>query len=552
MTTTTTTTTTTRKSRASKAKSSTKSARPTEPPVLEIDVESADIVGIDTPALVVNLFRGVKKPGGATGAVDKALGGVITQLIEEGEIKGATGETTLIHTLGKIKHKRVLVVGLGPQDKFDVQVVRRVSAEAVRFLRRKGISSAATIAHGAGIGGLDPQQSGQAVAEGAHLGLYRFGTYLTKNRDSTTEFHRLTVVELDKARAKAIGAGVKLGSAAAQASIVAQDMVNEPANHMTPSRMADAARKVAEEQGFKLQVLDNSEMKKMGMGAFMGVAQGTDEPAKLIVMRYDGDPGNPENNLGLIGKGITFDTGGISLKPPGGMEAMKGDMAGGASVIAAMQIIGQTKPKINVLAVIAATENMPGASAQRPGDVVRAMNGKTIEVINTDAEGRLVLADALCYAREQGITRLVDVATLTGAMVTTLGKACTGVMGNDDKLVQQTIDAGKKTGEKFWELPMFDEYKDLIKSDVADMKNSGGRQAGSISAALLLAEFVDGAAWVHLDIAGTSTADKASGYLVKGATGVPVRTLAQLAMDLAANPHDEGAPKKSRSRSKAK
>ncbi len=546
------TTTTTRKSRASKAKSSTKAARPTEPAVLEIDVESADIVGIDTPALVVNLFRGVKKPGGATGAVDKALGGVITQLIEEGEIKGATGETTLIHTLGKIKPKRVLVVGLGPQDKFDVQVVRRVSAEAVRFLRRKGISSAATIAHGAGIGGLDPQQSGQAIAEGAHLGLYRFGTYLTKNRDSTTEFHRLTVVELDKARAKAIGAGVKLGSTAARASIVAQDMVNEPANHMTPSRMADAARKVAEEQGFKLQVLDNSEMKKMGMGAFMGVAQGTDEPAKLIVMRYEGDPGNPENNLGLIGKGITFDTGGISLKPPAGMEAMKGDMAGGASVIAAMQIIGQTKPKINVLAVIAATENMPGASAQRPGDVVRAMNGKTIEVINTDAEGRLVLADALCYAREQGITRLVDVATLTGAMVTTLGKACTGIMGNDEKLVQQTIDAGKKTGEKFWELPMFDEYKDLIKSDVADMKNSGGRQAGSISAALLLAEFVDGAAWVHLDIAGTSTADKASGYLVKGATGVPVRTLAQLAMDLAANPHDEGAPKKSRSRSKAK
>ena len=349
-------------------------------------------------------------------------------------------------------------------------------------------------------------------------------------------------------RAKAIDAGVKLGCTVARASIVARDMVNEPANHMTPSRMAEAAQKVANDHGLKIQVLDNPEMKKMGMGAFMGVAQGTDEPAKLIVLRYEGDPGNPENNLGLIGKGITFDTGGISLKPPAGMEAMKGDMAGGASVIAAMQIIGQVKPKINVLAVIAATENMPGASAQRPGDVVRAMNGKTIEVINTDAEGRLVLADALCYAREQGITRLVDVATLTGAMVTTLGKACTGVMGNDDKLVQQTIDAGKKTGEKFWELPMFDEYKDLIKSDVADMKNSGGRQAGSISAALLLAEFVDGAAWVHLDIAGTSTSDKASGYLVKGATGVPVRTLAQLAVDLA----EEGAPKKSRSKSKAK
>ena len=537
--------TTTAKPKAAKAKKSTKAVKSTG---LKIDVQSADIIGIDTPALVVNLFRGVKKPGGATGAVDKALGGVITQLIEDGEIKGSTGETTLIHTLGKIKPSRVLVAGLGTQDKFDVQVVRRVSAEVVRFLRRKGISSAATIAHGAGIGGLAPQLSGQAIAEGAHLGLYKFGTYLTKNSDSTNEFEHLTVVESDKTRAKAIDAGIQLGSTVAKASITARNMVNEPANHMTPSRMAEAAQKVASDQGLKIEIMENAQMKNMGMGAFMGVAQGTDEPAKLIVLRYDGDPESPENNLGLIGKGITFDTGGISLKPPGGMEAMKGDMAGGASVIAAMEIIGQTKPKINVLAVIAATENMPGASAQRPGDVVRAMNGKTIEVINTDAEGRLVLADALCYAREQGITRLVDVATLTGAMVTTLGKACTGVMGNDGQLVQQTIDAGKKTGEKFWELPMFDEYKDLIKSDVADMKNSGGRQAGSISAALLLAEFVDGAAWVHLDIAGTSTSDKAAGYLVKGATGVPVRTLAQLATDLA----ESGAPKKSRGKTKAK
>ena len=537
--------TTTAKPKAAKAKKSTKAVKSTG---LKIDVQSADIIGIDTPALVVNLFRGVKKPGGATGAVDKALGGVITQLIEDGEIKGSTGETTLIHTLGKIKPSRVLVAGLGTQDKFDVQVVRRVSAEVVRFLRRKGISSAATIAHGAGIGGLDPQLSGQAIAEGAHLGLYKFGTYLTKNSDSTNEFEHLTVVESDKTRAKAIDAGIQLGSTVAKASITARNMVNEPANHMTPSRMAEAAQKVASNQGLKIEIMENAQMKKMGMGAFMGVAQGTDEPAKLIVLRYDGDPENPENNLGLSGKGITFDTGGISLKPPGGMEAMKGDMAGGASVIAAMEIIGQTKPKINVLAVIAATENMPGASAQRPGDVVRAMNGKTIEVINTDAEGRLVLADALCYAREQGITRLVDVATLTGAMVTTLGKACTGVMGNDGQLVQQTIDAGKKTGEKFWELPMFDEYKDLIKSDVADMKNSGGRQAGSISAALLLAEFVDGAAWVHLDIAGTSTSEKVAGYLVKGATGVPVRTLAQLATDLA----ESGAPKKSLGKTKAK
>ena len=517
------------------------------PKALTIDVRLAEITSIDTPALVVNIFRGVKKPDGATGAVDDALDGAITQLIQDGEIKGSAGETTLIHTFGKIKPKRVLVIGLGSQDEFDAQVIRRVSAEAVRFLRRKGICKAATVAHGAGIGGFDPALSGQSVAEGAYLGLYKFGIYLTKNKDSANEFENLTVVESDKAKVEFIETGVNLGSAVADAVIKARDMVNEPANHMTPSRMAESATNISEEHKLGIEVLDNAQMKEMGMGAFMGVAQGTDEPAKLIILRYDGDPSNPDNNLGLIGKGITFDTGGISLKPPGGMEAMKGDMAGGAAVIAAMEIIGHTKPKINVLAVIAATENMPGASAQRPGDVVRAMNGKTIEVINTDAEGRLVLADALCYAREQGITKLVDVATLTGAMVTTLGKVCTGVMGNDDNLMQEVIDAGTKTGEKFWKLPMFDEYKDLIKSDVADMKNSGGRQAGSITAALLLAEFVDGAAWVHLDIAGTSTSDKAAGYLVKGATGVPARTLAQLASDLAT-----ATAEKPKSKSKSK
>ena len=333
----------------------------------------------------------------------------------------------------------------------------------------------------------------------------------------------------------------------AEAAILARDMVNEPANAMTPTMMAEAAQQVATAGKLEIKVLDNPEMKEMGMGAFMGVAQGTDEPAKMIILKYEGDPAHGDNNLGLIGKGITFDTGGISLKPAGGMESMKGDMAGGASVIAAMQIISQLKPKINVTAIIAATENMPGASAQRPGDVVRAMNGKTIEVINTDAEGRLVLADALCYAREQGITRLVDVATLTGAMVTTLGKACTGVMGNNNELIKQTTEAGNQTGEKFWELPMFDEYQDLIRSDVADMKNSGGRQAGSISAAFLLREFVGGAAWVHLDIAGTSTSEKANGHLVKGATGVPVRTLAQLAVNLAKN----GAKAKAKPKRKA-
>ena len=500
---------------------------------MKITVDIADITRVETPALIVNLFKGVTKPGGATGAVDRAMDGAISNLIEDGEITGKQGEMTLLHTMGKIGPSRVVVAGLGAQGDFNTEVVRRVSAEAVRFLRRRGIEEAVTIAHGAGIGGLSPEDAGRAIAEGSVLGLYRFGRYHTNGNDEGSEFDELTIAELDADRAAGIRAGVAEGQAIAEATMIARNLVNEPANVMTPTAMAETARRVTEENGLGFETMDNADMKARGMGAFIGVAQGSDEPARLIIMTYEGDPDNPGNNLGLIGKGITFDTGGISLKPAGGMESMKGDMAGGASVIAAMQIIARLKPRINVTGMVAATENMPGGSAQRPGDVVTAMNGKTIEVINTDAEGRLVLADTLCLARERGITRLVAIATLTGAMVTTLGKACTGVMGNDDALIGDVISAGKQTGEKFWQLPMFDEYKELIRSDVADMKNSGGRQAGSISAAFLLKEFVDGAAWAHLDIAGTSTSEKASGYLVKGATGAPARTLAQLAVNLA-------------------
>ena len=500
---------------------------------MKINVQTTDITKVETPALIVNLFKGVKVPGGATGAVDRALEGAISDLIEDGEVTGKSGEVTLLHTMGKIGPARVLVAGLGTQDDFNPEVVRRVSSEALRYLRRRGICSAVTIAHGAGIGGLTPESAGQAIAEGTLMGLYRFDRYHTNGDDGDDEFSELTIAELDGERAKAISEGVERGQSMAHATLIARNMVNEPANVMTPTAMAETARRVAEECGLGFEVLDNAQMKEMGMGAFIGVAQGSDEPAKRIILTYEGDAEHTDNNLGLIGKGITFDTGGISIKPAAGMESMKGDMAGGASVIAAMQIIAQLGPAINVTGMVAATENMPGGSAQRPGDVVTAMNGKTIEVINTDAEGRLVLADALCLARERGITRLVDVATLTGAMVPTLGKACTGVMGNDDGLIGGVIEAGKQTGEKFWQLPMFDEYKELIRSDVADMKNSGGRQAGSISAAFLLKEFVDGAAWAHLDIAGTSTSERASGYLVKGATGAPARTLAQLAVNLA-------------------
>jgi leucyl aminopeptidase len=269
------------------------------------------------------------------------------------------------------------------------------------------------------------------------------------------------------------------------------------------------------------------------MGALLGVAQGSREPPKLIVIEYRGDPDDQDNNLGLIGKGITFDSGGISIKPAANMGAMKGDMAGGASVISAIKAISKLGPKINVTAIVAATENMPGGRAQRPGDIVTAMNGKTIEIDNTDAEGRLVLADAVSYARTLDIGRIVDVATLTGAIVTALGNVCTGAFGSDQDLTDAVVEAGKSVGERIWQFPTFDDYRDQYKSDVADFKNTGGRAAGSITGAQLIGEFAGGAAWVHLDIAGTSKTDKLKGYNPKGATGVPVRTLVRLAQDLA-------------------
>ena len=502
---------------------------------MEIKVVRQDVTKVKVPALIINLFEGVKQPGGATGAVDHALDGAITQLISEGEVKGKKGEMTLIHTFGKIAPARVLIAGLGKSENFSLETVREVMAGSCRYLRKLGIERAATIAHGSGIAGLDAGSTGQAIAEGCILGLYRFRNYITKGDDGSGELNEMLVVELESSKVGDLERGVEQGRLMGEVAILARDMVNEPANVLTPTRMAEIAGGVAEEEGLELKLLDRQDMEELGMGAFLGVAKGSDQPPKLMVLHWPGDPDNPSNNLGLIGKGITFDTGGISLKPAGGMEDMKGDMAGGASVIGAMKAVGRLRPRINVTGIVAATENMPGGSAQRPGDVVRSMSGKTIEVINTDAEGRLVLADALCYARQMGVTRIVDVATLTGAMVVALGHACSGVMGNNQQLIDQVVSAGQTTGERIWQLPMYDDYKEHIKSSVADMKNTGGRPAGSITAAQFLAEFAEDTPWAHLDIAGTYFSSKEKGYLVKGGTGVPTRTLINLAVALAQN-----------------
>lgn len=499
---------------------------------MEIKVVAGDITQ-QQGAIVVNLFEGVTSPEGATGAVDRALDGAISDLIAEGEIKGKRGEMTLIHTLGKMTPTRVLVAGLGKADDFSQDHVRSVTAASCRYLSRVGVTSASTIAHGAGIGGIDTRASGQAIAEGAVLGLYRFDKYKSGNNQEKNL--NLTVVESDAQKVTALQDGVSEGTIVAESVCLCRDMANEPANGMTPTQMAEVALRVAREAGLEIEVLDRPQMQELGMGSLLGVAQGSDEPPKFIILRYNGDPDNQANHLALLGKGITFDSGGLDIKSAAGMSTMKGDMAGGASVIGAMRAIGLLKPGINVTAIVPATENMPGGKAQRPGDVVTAMNGKTIEIDNTDAEGRLVLADAAAYARSIGLTRIVDVATLTGAVVVALGEHCIGAFGSDQSFTDQVVAAGNQVGERIWQLPTFDDYKDQYKSDIADIKNTGGRGGGAITGAMIIGEFAEGASWVHLDIAGTARTSRDRGYKIKGATGVPVRTLVALTKNLASD-----------------
>lgn len=498
---------------------------------MEITVAQGDIGQQEVDAIIVNLFEDVSISGSTTGEIDKLLGGAISDLIADGEMTGTKGEITVIHTLGKIPPKRVILLGLGKISNFNTNVVRWVSGVVARHIRRIGATEVSTMVHGDGIRGLDPQQAAGAMVEGILLGLYKFDKY--KTNKGKTGSNRLTVVGADSAKVSEIKSGVFDGMLLAKAVNRCRDMVNEPANLMTPTDLAEAALDIANNSGMDIQILERSSMERLKMGAFLGVAQGSVEPPKLIILRYKGNPSDQQNICALVGKGITFDSGGISIKPSAGMGKMKGDMAGGAAVLCAMEAVATFKPCINVTAIVPATENMPGGKAQRPGDLVTTMSGKTIEVDNTDAEGRLVIADAITYARSEGATKIIDVATLTGAITTALGNVCSGAFGNDQDLVDQVLAAGEMEGEPVWQFPMFEDYRKQYKSDVADMKNTGGRSAGSIIGAQIIGEFVDDAAWVHIDIAGTSRSDLLSGHVIKGATGTPVRTLVRLLRNLA-------------------
>jgi leucyl aminopeptidase len=480
----------------------------------------------DVQALAVAVFKDEKCEEGLLQDLDSITGGAIKSVIDSEELKGKEGETVYLHLIGntQLKAQRLLLVGVGERSEYTAARASQMAGTAARELRGKNARSIAIAPRLDG----SADEVGSAVVEGALLSVFDPDKYRTVDKEKR-EIEKLVVV-LDGADETKLQSGVERGKIIGESVNFTRDLANEPGAYMTPTNMAERAREIATEFGLTIDVLDEARMEKEGMGSLLSVSHGSDEPAQLIILKYTpaGAAEDGDELLAFVGKGITFDSGGISLKPGDNMELMKYDMTGGATVMGAMRAIAQLKPSIPVLGVVPCAENLPSGKATKPGDVVRAMTGKTIEIINTDAEGRLILADAIAYAKKLGATTIVDMATLTGAVSIALGDVNTAVIGTDQELIDEIIAAGKEVGEKFWQLPLDPEYSKQIKSDIADIKNVGGRKAGTITAAAFLKEFADGVSWAHLDIAGTAWCEEAKPYRAKGPTGVAVRTLIRM------------------------
>jgi leucyl aminopeptidase len=458
---------------------------------------------------------------------DEAVKAAAAAVLASGEFKAGANETVLLHAPHGLAAKRLLVVGLGKQAKASVHEVRNAAGTAVRFTKPRGIRelTLALPEHGA----LSPAGCVRAAAEGAIVGDFDSDTYRSDRKDQSV--HSFTLAASGNSDRHALQAAFSEGAIVGESQNFTRGLVNEPGNKLTPMLLGHRAGQMAEEAGLKWSLFSTEKIHELKMGAFWGVAQGSEEPPALIVLRYEPEGVNDGPILGLVGKGITFDTGGISIKPSENMDRMKYDMAGGAAMLGAMRAIARLKPKVRVIAVICAAENMPDGKAYKPGDVLTAMPaaagkpGKTIEIINTDAEGRLVLADGLGYAKQLGATHLIDAATLTAAVGVALGKINAGVFSNDDDSYAKFEEALGITGEKFWRLPLGEEYAELIKSDIADIKNTGGRYAGASTAAEFLKTFVEDTPWIHLDIAGTAWIDESKPYIAKGPSGIAMRSI---------------------------
>ncbi len=505
---------------------------------VDVRVEAGDIAASACDAIVVNLFQGVTKPAGATGALDAATGGAISTFLATGDFKGKLGEIAVLYPDG-VKAKRVLLAGLGKEKDFDVDKVRRVSAKVAQKARALDVKALHTIVHGAGIGGIDPERAAEAVAEGTILGLYRFDVYRgmeskRKEQEQASEGgsaatkgpDSMVIVEHDASRIDAIRTGAARGRAVATSVNWTRTLGTLSGVEAIPATIADHANDL-KKLGVKVRILKKRDIEKEKMGAFLGVNRGSIHEPRFVIMEH-GKKGKDTPTIALVGKGITFDTGGISLKPGPKMEDMKFDKCGAAAVFGIMRAAALLDLPLHIVGVTPFTENMPGGNAYKPGDVLIAKNGKTIEVQNTDAEGRLILADALCWVDENlKPGAVLDYATLTGAVSVALGTQAMGIMGNNEDLLRELHDAGNRTHERAWALPFYDEYDEQIKSKIADVKNIGGKNAGAITAGKFLSHFIGDWPWVHLDIAAVAWNDDSPGfnkdYSPEQATGAGVR-----------------------------
>jgi len=498
---------------------------------MKITLETQPAALIETEALVTYVFEEDDPIRGVAVELDKAVGGALRKLVASGELTGKTLEMTLLHYASGLKAQRLLIVGAGKSAKWGAPELRRLAGAALRYLKARAVKQLVFLARESD----QTAAAAQAVAEGLLLADFEPDKYKTEKKNHK-KIESVALAGWDAAHRAEIERAVERGRTIAESQNFTRELVNEPSNHMTPRMLAARAEEMARQSGLACEILDENRIEALKMGALLSVAQGSAEPPRMIVVTYT--PLNPHAGapvIGLVGKAVTFDTGGISIKPAEGMDKMKYDMAGGATMLGVMRALVRLKPAVKVIAVVPATENMPGGKAQKPGDVQTAMSGKTIEVLNTDAEGRLILADGITYAKQLGCTHLVDAATLTGAIVVALSNVNVGVFGSDPPFTDRLLVSARAQGEKMWPMPLDDEYGEMIKSPIADIQNvSSGKGGGAITAAMFLKEFATDTPWIHLDIAGTAWLDENKAWAAKGPSGVAVRTLVDLVMNLPA------------------
>ena len=496
---------------------------------MQIQLETQPYSSIQADALVTYVFDGDNKLEGVVADIDSKMDDRLAALAASGELTGKSLEMILVHFPEGLDAKRLLLVGAGKAAKFATSDLRKIAGAALRYLKSRGVKKFVFLTRENERG----PAAAQAVVEGLIAADFESNKYHTEKKPNR-EIQSVSLAGFDAGLGDNLSVAIEHGRVIAESQSFARDLINEPSNHLTPRMLAAKAEAMAKEVGLKIEILDERKIAELKMGALIGVAQGSVEPPRVIVVRYT--PENPRPGapvLGLVGKAVTFDTGGISIKPANNMEKMKYDMGGGATMLGAMRAIAFLKPSVPVIAVIPATENMPGGRAQKPGDVQTAMSGKTIEVINTDAEGRMILADGISYARKLGCTHLIDAATLTGAIEVALANVHVGAFGTPREYLDRFLESTKAVGEKMWPMPIDDEYREMIKSDIADIRNTGsGKGGGAITAAWFLKEFAEDTPWVHLDIASTCWVDEGRPWLAKGPTGIAIRSIVDFALKM--------------------